>query len=140
MGCRSDYMESTYEEKLSVQLAKNIVYSFHALESKAPEWVYDIVKECYGSTSKNEEMTSLLCSVCNRLVRNGKEDAIYLVRDERARGLAEWWEKHKHLDDTRVVTLQTRILRCTKEIARSETLKKTLEKELADLEENQKGD
>lgn len=120
MPCRSDYMEPNARERYSVDTAQLLEYVLKAQRLTVSPWVRDIARSEYGDHTRNDQLTSILCYHLKNIERFEPSEAnriIYDGRNPMARRVADWWEKHKKVDQ-----------------GREEVLEKTLENLKSELE------
>ncbi|AFU88198.1 hypothetical protein CcrColossus_gp328 [Caulobacter phage CcrColossus] len=101
MPCNSEYMNPNAREIESKKVAGLIVYANLKLgETPDPE-VVAISQTYYGAPQQCDYLTSILCSICRKMMDGERERVIYDAHDPKARELADWWERHQAHDKAR---------------------------------------
>jgi len=102
MPCQSDYLAQSGQELESVRVCRLLVYLYVKINKDIPEWIKTAANYYYGNIGRLDEATKMLCECCRSLTTDEVEKYIYNARDETARQLASWWEKHQEWDKRRV--------------------------------------
>jgi len=108
MPCDASYMNPTKTERNSKEICQHLVYigtTTNPQGWKPDERIRKGAEEYYGlgqSIKDLDEVTQLLCAVCIAIEKSGDADAIiYDGKSKKARNLANWWDDHKKVDDSK---------------------------------------
>ena len=110
MGCNSDYLEANEVERESRRVANLIMYA--AVEGKLEvkdffhkEMDMNQVRECtgyYGNAKLIHPLVRTLCDIVNGFNEGEMTRIVYDGRNDQARDLADWWQRHQAADIMRV--------------------------------------
>ncbi len=101
MPCDNSYMDPTTAERDSQKICRSLVYVLERLHREVPEWTRKGAGHFYGCVPKLNEAVVLLCALCAQMSQEETEAIIYDGRDQQARRLADWWDKHQEADRKR---------------------------------------
>jgi len=102
MPCRSDYLEPNDREKESKLVARLLVYLYGELNESLPPAVHSASVAIYGSESRVDEFTAMLCDRVKNLTAKQQQAILYDGRKKKARELANWYDAHKQADNRRL--------------------------------------
>lgn len=101
MPCNSEYMNPNAQEAESKKVAGLIVYANQKLGETPDPSIVSIADNYYGAPAQCDYLTSILCTICRKLMDDERERVIYDAHDPKARELADWWERHQAHDQER---------------------------------------
>lgn len=101
MPCNSEYMNPNAQEAESKKVAGLIGYANQKLGETPDPSVVAIAENYYGAPDQCDYLTSVLCTICRKLMDDERERVIYDTHDPKARELADWWERHQAHDQQR---------------------------------------
>jgi len=104
MPCNCDHLKPTELESESRRIAKHVVYAATRLDIALEPWIFKVAVNDYGEPSRAQELTIMLCDMCNQIAADGKADEfIYNGKIPEARKLADWWDEHQEIDRKRII-------------------------------------
>lgn len=108
MGCRSDYMEQTDEEKHFQETAKLILYVLEELginhlliDGTSVERYKWIHKQSVDQYANDRDLEPYLCNLLRNMGETDLEEIVYNAKSRKSRQLADWWEDHQKADEAR---------------------------------------
>ena len=103
MPCISEYLRANDRETESSIVASLLIYVFTKLGEKkkiTPE-IRTAADAYYGKVAKVDEWTALLCSTIRGMTETQLDSILYNGRDNKARSVADWWDRHQEWDRIR---------------------------------------
>lgn len=121
MPCDGSYLNPTDNERNSNEVCKHIIYLLGCIETEAGKKcklpqaftdasnldgaTYQRIKAAarnpYGNIRELDEHVAILCSILSNMPEKLLDKYVYNGRVEKARALADWWEKHQKADKAR---------------------------------------
>ena len=130
MPCQSDYLAQSGQELESIRVCELILYIFACYGKDCPKWINETACNYYGNVSRLDEATTILCALCREMSEQEKTKFMYDGRNECARKLASWFERHEAWDNRRVAEENEAIKTAT---TRTRALKKLTVEEMKAL-------
>lgn len=104
MGCNSQYMESTHEERFRKNTHALLAYAYRSLGLPVPDKVKTGANNYYGDGGySSDDVTSKLCALIRTMNAEDMTRIVYNAKNRDARKLADWWEDHEKADKIRAI-------------------------------------
>ena len=94
--------DPTAPEEESKVVAKHLSFIFGLKGKVVPQSIQRAAHSYRGDISKIDEMTEMLCTLCQTMSEAQREAIIYDGHNPKSRVLADWWENHQMVDAERI--------------------------------------